>query len=61
MKLLIPSEAATFLAVEVDTLTKWRWNGSGPAYHRIGGSKRGAIRYTPADLAAFVAASRVMV
>lgn len=59
MKLFTPPEAAQFLAVKVVTLTKWRWAGSGPSFHRINGLKRGAIRYSLADLQAFVAASRV--
>ena len=61
MKLLTPHEAAQFLAVQLDTLTKWRWAGSGPVFHRIGGPKRGAIRYSSTDLEAFIAASRVEV
>lgn len=61
MKLLTPPETALILAVKVDTLTKWRWAGNGPAYHRIGGSKKGSIRYSPTDLEAFVTASRVEV
>ena len=61
MKLLTPPEAAHLLAVQLGTLTKWRWAGSGPVFHRIGGPKRGAIRYSSADLDAFVAASRVEV
>lgn len=61
MKLLTPLEAAHLLAVRLDTLTKWRWAGIGPIFHRIGGPKRGAIRYLLTDLEAFVAASRVEV
>lgn len=59
MNLLTPPEAALFLKVQLDTLTKWRCAGSGPVFHRIGGPKRGAIRYSSTDLEAFVAASRV--
>ena len=61
MNLLTPPQTAKFLAIKVDTLMKWRKAGNGPAFHRIGGQKRGAIRYSSPDLEAFVAASRVEV
>lgn len=59
--LYTPPQAAAILAIDVNTLTKWRWEGTGPAYHRIGGSRRGPIRYAPADLDAYVNLSRVEV
>lgn len=59
MILLPPPEAAKILSVEVGTLTKWRCTGTGPAFHRIGGSRKGVIRYAPADLDTYISASRV--
>ncbi len=52
--LLKEAEAASILSVEVATLRRWRWAGCGPAFLKIGG----AVRYDPADLAAFIAAGR---
>jgi hypothetical protein len=59
MELLTPKEAAAFLCVEVETLTKWRWAKTGPSYHRIGGLKKGAIRYSQSDLEDFLSLARV--
>ena len=61
MELLTPKEAAALLCVEVETLTKWRWAKTGPSYHRIGGSKKGAIRYARSDIEAFLNSARVEV
>ncbi len=58
MFLLSAAQAARMLQVEVSTLTKWRSQGTGPAWHRIGGPEKGAIRYSPADLAEFITAAR---
>ena len=58
MELLIPLQAATILGVKVETLTQWRCAGTGPAYHRIGGAHKGAIRYSMADLDAYIASAR---
>jgi hypothetical protein len=59
MKLLTAAEAARILQIEVATLTKWRSNGTGPAWHRIGGPEKGAIRYSESDLDDFIASSRM--
>lgn len=48
------TEAARILALRVKTLRRWRWGGQGPPYLKIGG----AVRYDPADLAAFIKSSR---
>lgn len=68
---LLPSaEAAAYLAVDVETLTRWRFHGIGPTYvlmdfpsmsrrslMRNGGVRnRRLIRYRLSDLNAFVAA-----
>ena len=53
-KLLKENEAAQRLSLEVATLRRWRWAGKGPRFLKI----CGAIRYEPADLDAFIEASR---
>jgi hypothetical protein len=52
--LMKEGEAATVLAIEVTTLRRWRWAGTGPRFVKIGA----AVRYDPADLAAFIEAGR---
>lgn len=52
--LLKEHQAASYLSLEVATLRRWRWAGKGPRFVKI----EGAVRYDPADLAAFVEASR---
>lgn len=49
--LLTEKEAATVLKLSPKTLALWRYQSTGPAYVRLGGS----IRYRPEDLAAWVA------
>jgi excisionase family DNA binding protein len=43
-------EAAEYLGLKQNTLTRWRWEGRGPRFYKVGG----AIRYKLADLEAFV-------
>jgi len=45
-------EAAEYLGVSVSTVRRWRLTGGGPRWIRIGAS---SIRYTLADLEAYVA------
>lgn len=47
---LSPADAAVFLGVGYSTLKKWRSEGSGPRYAKVGGS----VLYRPADLDAYV-------
>jgi hypothetical protein len=47
-------DAAQLLGVHADTLRRWRDEGNGPAYFRIGG----AISYALEDLAAYIVAGR---
>ena len=59
MQLLAPPEVADILGIKVSTLTQGRWAGRGPSWHRLGGgSGKGAIRYSLADLQAYITASR---
>lgn len=49
-RLLNTRDAAKYLAVSIPTLTRWRSQGLGPRWARLGGS----VRYRLADLRAFV-------
>ncbi len=53
-RLLKEREVAQILSLEVATLRRWRWSGSGPRFLKLGG----AIRYEPEDIKAFKDASR---
>ncbi len=47
-------EAARILGLSVKTLRRWRWAGRPPSFLKIGS----AVRYDPANLAAFIEAAR---
>ncbi len=47
-------EAARILGLSVKTLRRWRWAGRPPGFLKIGA----AVRYDPADIAAFIGAAR---
>ncbi len=47
-------EAARVLGLSVKTLRRWRWAGKPPRFLKIGS----AVRYDPAELAAFIEAAR---
>ncbi len=49
---LAPADAAHYLGIGYSTLKKWRSEGTGPRYAKIGG----CILYRPCDLEAFLAA-----
>lgn len=51
--LLKEKEAANWLNLSVQTLRQWRTYGDGPPYCKI----NGAVRYRPADMRAYIAAS----
>ncbi len=53
-RLIDEHEAAYRLGLKVATLRRWRWAGKPPRFLKIGS----AVRYDPAELAAFVEASR---
>jgi hypothetical protein len=56
--LLTPESAAQYLGgdapLSTSTLSGWRVAGIGPAFVRIGGVRRGSIRYRRADLDAWL-------
>jgi predicted site-specific integrase-resolvase len=47
-------EAAAMLRVSLTSLRRWRANGCGPVFRKMGKS----VRYRPADLAEFVSSAR---
>jgi general secretion pathway protein A len=53
-KLLDEHSAAEMLSLKVNTLRRWRWAGTGPAFVKIGA----AVRYEPAAMHAFIEQSR---
>ncbi|MPS70927.1 MAG: DNA-binding protein [Novosphingobium sp.] len=51
MKVLLKElDAAEYLSVKPETLTRWRWSGNGPRFYKVGG----AVRYKAEDLDAFL-------
>lgn len=52
---LAPADAARYFGVGYSTLKKWRSEGTGPRYAKIGG----CILYRPRDLEAFLEAQLV--
>ena len=54
-RLLTPEEVAEFLGMKPNTLARWRSNGIGPAYVKLGS----AVRYRREDLDRFVAGNTV--
>lgn len=52
-KYLDTREAAAYLGLSPRTLENLRWKGGGPAFLKPGGRKKGAVRYTLADLDAW--------
>jgi Helix-turn-helix domain len=52
--LITEGEAAAMLRVSLTSLRRWRANGCGPVFRKMGKS----VRYRPADLAEFVASAR---
>lgn len=55
-QLLNNQEAAAFLGVSPDTLPRWRWAGTGPAYILVGRS----IKYKVSDLEAYLKTRTVL-
>jgi hypothetical protein len=48
--LLREVDAAAYLKLAPKTLSRWRWAGRGPAFHRLGS----AVRYSVDDLDDFI-------
>ena len=52
-QLLTPKELADRWKVADNTLRKWRVNGTGPAYIKLGDSRNAEVRYRIEDVEAF--------
>jgi predicted site-specific integrase-resolvase len=52
--LLTPRDVAARLAVSLDTLARWRAEGRGPAYVKLGGREKSPVRYTQAGMREFL-------
>ncbi len=50
VKYLKPTDAASYLGVGFSTMAKWRIDGDGPSFLKVGGS----VRYSVADLDAWM-------
>jgi predicted DNA-binding transcriptional regulator AlpA len=48
-----PAETAAHLGLSIPTLARWRMEGVGPRYRKLGG----AVRYTRGDIEAYIEAS----
>lgn len=55
IEMLNEKQAAQYLGCSVGMMRKWRLLGNGPAFSKLGR----LVRYSEADLAAFVEANRV--
>jgi len=49
-KLLTEQELAEIFGFKATTLRRWRWEGVGPVFRKIGS----CVRYHPDDIAAYV-------
>lgn len=54
-KLLTANEVAALLGVSIPTLTRWRQDGVGPRFLKLGATRKSAVRYRPVDVRAYVA------
>ncbi len=49
-ELLTEAEAAELLTVSISTMIRWRREGTGPPWFRLGGRHAGAVRYRRDEL-----------
>ena len=54
--LLREIDAATYLGLAPKTLSRWRWAGKGPAFHKLGS----AVRYSVQELDSFISGAAVL-
>lgn len=50
IRLLSTKQAADYLGLKSQTLRRWRMQGDGPAYVRLGNTPRARVAYRNADL-----------
>lgn len=56
--LYTPREAAEILRVDEITLARWRGQGSGPEWIKLGSGRTSPVRYPKAALEAYLAQAR---
>lgn len=56
-RLLRPSDVARMLAVSRDTLARWRAEGRGPSFIKLGKGRKSTVRYTQDSVREFLACS----
>lgn len=54
-ELMVAKAAARYLRVSPRTLERWRVNGTGPRYRKLGPGKRAKVVYLLSDLEAWLA------
>jgi len=54
-RLLREVDAAKYLGLAPRTLSRWRWAGKGPSFHKLGS----AVRYSVEELDNFIASAEV--
>ncbi len=54
--LIREEDAAAYLGLSPKTLSRWRWSGKGPTFHKLGSS----VRYKFEELDAFVVSSVIV-
>ena len=52
--LLKERDVAAVLNIKIVTLRRWRWEGRGPRFVKVGA----AVRYDPSDIESFIARGR---
>lgn len=53
--LLSSGEVALMLGVSQATLSRWRFEGSGPRYLKLGSTPKAVVRYRRSDVLAYLA------
>lgn len=53
MKLLTSEEVAAFFSLSTDTIRRWRVQGIGPIYCKLGNRRCDSVRYTLEDVQSF--------
>jgi len=53
-RLLDPQEVARILGTSLSTLARWRSEGKGPKYLKLGDGAFAPVRYRPSDIKSFI-------
>lgn len=58
-EIMTPEQAAKYLGLKPTTLGRWRWEGKGPKYAKMGESKFAHVRYRKSFLDDFLSKSEI--